>query len=58
MKTLKLIIGILLLIGGLGSLFGLFNSISSYDSAETMGHLFVLLVIFGIAYWLLKPKKK
>jgi len=58
MKTLKMIIGILLLLGGLGSLIGFFTSVKHYDSTETIGHLIALLIVFGLAIFLLKPKGK
>lgn len=58
MNVIKKIIAILLIIGGIGSLIGFFNSLSRYKAPDTIGHLFVIVLVFALAIYLLKPKKK
>lgn len=58
MKTLKIIGGILLLVGGFGSLYSFFINLEDYEATDTLGHLIAIAVLFGLAYLLLKPSKK
>lgn len=58
MKTIKIIFGILLLIGAFGSLIMFFEQVSSYEAPETIGHLIAITLIGFIAYLLLKPASK
>tara|TARA_R110001583_G_scaffold125021_6_gene276493 strand:- start:2281 stop:2460 length:180 start_codon:yes stop_codon:yes gene_type:complete len=57
MKTIKTIVGILLIIGSLGSIMSFFNQISSYEAPELIGHLIAIGLISWFAYLLLKPSK-
>ncbi len=58
MKTIKIIFGILLLIGAFGSLIMFFEQVSSYEVPEIIGHLIAIALIGFIAYLLLKPVSK
>lgn len=58
MSTFKTILGILLFIGGFASLIALFNSISTYKTPDTIGHAIAIFIIFALAIYLIKPKKK
>ncbi|MGV1011363.1 MAG: hypothetical protein ACOYBS_02855 [Flavobacterium sp.] len=57
MKALKIILGILLIIGALSSLMSFFKQITSYEASETIGHLIAIALISWAAYALLKPSK-
>jgi uncharacterized protein with PQ loop repeat len=55
MKTFKIIAGILLIIGALGSLMSFFQQVNSYQISDTLGHLIAIAFISWLAYLLLKP---
>lgn len=57
MKALKIILGVLLIIGGLGSLMSFFQQVTSYEAPELIGHLIAIALISWAAYALLKPSK-
>ncbi|MDP3314389.1 hypothetical protein [Lutibacter sp.] len=58
MKAIKIIAGVLLIIGTLGSLMSFFKQVSSYEAPELIGHLLAIVLISWFAYLLLKPSKK
>ncbi|MBU2940151.1 hypothetical protein KO494_11450 [Lacinutrix sp. C3R15] len=58
MKTLKIIFGILLIVGGIGSLVSFFQAMGKYEAPELIGHLIAIAIVFGLAYFLLKRNKK
>lgn len=57
MKTLKAILGILLLIGLFGSVVGFFKQANNYDATDLFGHLIAIALISWAVYTLLKPSK-
>ncbi len=57
MKALKIILGVLLIFGALGSLISFFQQVASYDASELIGHLIAVALISWAAYALLKPAK-
>lgn len=58
MKTIKIIGGILLIIGALGSLMSFFQQVDGYEASDTFGHLIAIIFISWLAYLLLKPSKQ
>lgn len=57
MKTLKIILGILLIIGTFSSIMNFFQQVKSYEAPELIGHLIAIALISWAAYALLKPSK-
>lgn len=57
MKTLKMILGTLLLIGLFGSVVGFFKQANNYEASDLFGHLLAIALISWAAYALLKPSK-
>lgn len=57
MKVLKILLGILLIIGALSSLMSFFQQVASYEAPELIGHLIAIFLISWAAYALLKPLK-
>lgn len=57
MKTIKIIGGILLIIGALSSLVSFFQQVGIYQVPELIGHFFAIAFISWLAYLLLKPSK-
>ncbi len=57
MKTLKIILGVLLLIGLLGSIISFFKEVNTYEASDLFGHLIAIVLISWAVYALLKPSK-
>ncbi len=57
MKTLKMILGIILLIGLFGSVVGFFKQANNYEASDLFGHLTAISLISWAVYALLKPSK-
>ncbi|OYX86725.1 MAG: hypothetical protein B7Y83_00440 [Flavobacteriales bacterium 32-34-25] len=57
MKTLKMILGIILLIGLFGSVVGFFKQVNNYEASDLFGHLIAIALISWAVYALLKPSK-
>lgn len=57
MKVLKIILGILLVFGALGSLISFFKQVASYEAPDLIGHLIAIALISWAAYALLKPSE-
>lgn len=57
MKTLKMILGIILLIGLFGSVVGFFKQANNYEASDLFGHLIAIALISWAVYALLKPSK-
>jgi len=57
MKTLKMILGIILLIGLFGSVVGFFKQANNYEGSDLFGHLIAIALISWAVYALLKPSK-
>lgn len=57
MKTLKIILGVLLLMGLLGSIIGFFKEVNNYEASDLFGHLIAIALISWAVYALLKPSK-
>ncbi|WP_291100954.1 MULTISPECIES: hypothetical protein [unclassified Flavobacterium] len=57
MKTIKIVLGIILLIGLLGTLIGFFKQVNNYEASDLFGHLTAIGLISWGAYALLKPSK-
>lgn len=57
MKTLKIIFGVLLLIGLLGSVISFFKEVNNYEASDLFGHLIAIALISWAVYALLKPSK-
>lgn len=56
MRIIKIILSILLTIGGLGSLISFFQQVNTYEGPELIGHLIALALISWGIYALLKTK--
>lgn len=57
MKTLKIVLGIILLIGLLSSIAGFFKQVNNYEASDLFGHLIAIALISWAVYALLKPSK-
>ncbi|WP_281227599.1 hypothetical protein [Flavobacterium aquiphilum] len=57
MKTIKIVLGIILLIGLLGTLIGFFKQVNNYEASDLFGHLIAIALISWAVYALLKPSK-
>lgn len=57
MKTIKIVFGIILLIGLLGTLIGFFKQVNNYEASDLFGHLIAIALISWAVYALLKPSK-
>jgi hypothetical protein len=54
MRIIKIILGIVLLIGSFGSLISLGENASSYESPELVGHVIAIVIMVGLAIFLFK----
>jgi hypothetical protein len=57
MKTIKIVLGIILLIGLLGMIIGFFKQVNNYEASDLFGHLLAIALISWAVYALLKPSK-
>ena len=58
MKVLKIILGIILSIGLLGSVVSFFTVTVNEEAPEVLGHLITILIISFVVYLCFKPSKK
>jgi len=57
MKVLKTILGVLLTIGLLGSIFSFFTTTLNETTPDILGHLLAIIIIAFVVYLCFKPSK-
>ena len=57
MKVIKIVFGIILLIGLMVTIIGFFKQVNNYEASDLFGHLTAIALISWAVYALLKPSK-